>query len=167
VSAGALTALDDDELAAGLDHERGHIDRRHRFVIVLCELLRAVGRFVPGGGRALAEVHFHLERDADQFALARQHDRLALASAICKAAMTPAAGPALSHLGGSGVPERLRQLIAEPAQGGRRLARMALSGTAAVMVTLTLAALVAVPGTAIAGIKQAVEGSPQHHHCPH
>src|SRR5262245_2550426 len=35
VSAGALTALDDHELTAGLDHEQAHIARRHRFVMLL------------------------------------------------------------------------------------------------------------------------------------
>jgi Zn-dependent protease with chaperone function len=35
VSAGALTALDDNELAAGLDHEQAHIAHRHRFVMLL------------------------------------------------------------------------------------------------------------------------------------
>jgi Zn-dependent protease with chaperone function len=48
VSAGALTTLDDDELAAGLDHERAHIARRHRFILVFAELCRSLARFVPG-----------------------------------------------------------------------------------------------------------------------
>jgi Zn-dependent protease with chaperone function len=50
VSAGALVALDDEELAASLAHERGHIARRHRFLLAACE----VAWRVPGtrGGRA-------------------------------------------------------------------------------------------------------------------
>ena len=48
VSAGALLALDDAELAAGIAHERGHIARRHRFVSLYAELCRALGRFLPG-----------------------------------------------------------------------------------------------------------------------
>jgi Zn-dependent protease with chaperone function len=64
VSAGALIALDDDELDAALDHEHAHIARRHRFVVLTALVLRAIGRLVPGGGRALAEAGFHLERDA-------------------------------------------------------------------------------------------------------
>jgi Zn-dependent protease with chaperone function len=54
VSAGALASLDDDELAAGFDHEAGHIARRHRFVMLLALGLRALGRAVPGSGRASA-----------------------------------------------------------------------------------------------------------------
>jgi hypothetical protein len=165
VSAGALAELDDAELAAGLDHERGHISRRHRFVTVLCELLRAVGRFVPGGGRALAEVNFHLERDADRFALSRHHDRLAVASAICKAATKPPRGPAVAHLGGPGVAERLRQLIDDPARQGARGKRTMLTATAALMVTLTVAAAVAIPAAAIGGLDEVGGEVPPHHHC--
>ncbi len=40
VSAGALTVLEDDELIASIDHERGHISRRHRFGLLFAELCR-------------------------------------------------------------------------------------------------------------------------------
>lgn len=83
VSAGALTSFDDEELAASLEHERGHIQHRHRYVLVAGELCRALGRFLPGTRRAARELSFHLERDADRFALARDHEPAALASAIC------------------------------------------------------------------------------------
>lgn len=166
VSAGALTALEDDELAASLDHERGHIDRRHRFLMVLCELCRAVGRFVPGARRALDELSFHLERDADHFALARHHDRLALASAICKAATAPSLNPALTTLGGAGVTDRLHQLLDESVHESRRLAAAALASTATVLVALTITAAVLLPATAIAGAQQVGGGPPQQRHCP-
>src|SRR5215208_1083354 len=71
VSAGALLELDDEELAAGLDHERGHIARRHRFLLVFAELCRGVGRAVPGSRHAIRQLGFHLERDADRWALRR------------------------------------------------------------------------------------------------
>jgi len=47
VSAGALLNLDDEELAASLDHEHGHIVRRHRYVLVAAELCRALARLFP------------------------------------------------------------------------------------------------------------------------
>lgn len=86
VSAGALIALDDAELSAGPDHERGHIARRHRYLLVLAQLLYALGRLVPGSRQALRELSFHLERDADRWSLARRNDRQALARVITKAA---------------------------------------------------------------------------------
>jgi Zn-dependent protease with chaperone function len=81
VSAGALTCLDDEELAASLEHERGHIARRHRFVLVIAEVSRSLARLLPGTRRAVDELIFHLERDADRWALERMHDPTALASA--------------------------------------------------------------------------------------
>lgn len=113
VSAGALTALDDDELAASLDHERGHIDRRHRFVVLYAELCRALGFFIPGARSAVRQLIFHLERDADAWSLARSNSRLALASAICKAALRPATTtPNLAALGGGGGGDRTGRRVA-------------------------------------------------------
>ncbi len=112
VSPLALAVLDEPELRASLDHERGHVVRRHRYVLLLAELLRALGRAVPGARTAVREIQFHLERDADRWAIARGGDRLALASAICKAAeLRPATGPALTALSGSTVAARVRELM--------------------------------------------------------
>ena len=48
VSAGALARLDDAELAAAIAHERAHIRRRHRYVLLYAELCRVLGRPLPG-----------------------------------------------------------------------------------------------------------------------
>lgn len=144
VSAGALVALDDDELAASLDHERGHIERRHRFVLVLAHFLRAVGRPLPGTKLAMRELNHHLERDADGWAIARRHDPLALASAICKAA-TAAVAPAgvATALGGGAVTRRVRELVER--DGGTRGSARGVRALASLMVVITLAAAAAVP----------------------
>jgi Peptidase family M48 len=165
VSAGALTQLDDEELAAGLEHERGHIARRHRYVLVAAELCRAIGRLVPGSARAVEQLAFHLERDADQWALRRRHDRLALASAICKAATTQTkASPVFAALGGGGIAERLDQLTgaARPVTG-RRAAVM--NAAAAALVAVTLGVSITLPATVQAGVNslQQVE---RVRHCP-
>ena len=143
VSAGALIALDDDELAASLDHERGHIERRHRFVLVLAHFLRALGRPLPGTKVAMQELNHHLERDADGWAIARRHDPLALASAICKAATAAVAPPGIATaLGGGAATRRVRELAErEGRRGSPRAARL----LAAAMVTITVAAAAAVP----------------------
>lgn len=115
VSAGALVDLDDAELAAGLAHERGHIAHHHRILLLAAEILAAVARFLPGTRHAQQELVFHLERDADQFALARAYAPSSLASSICKAAESAFAGaaPALA-LGGSSVVRRLEVLLVLP-----------------------------------------------------
>lgn len=144
VSAGALLTLDDDELAAGLEHEWGHIRRRHGLISAAGQICLAVSRFLPGGCRALDLLRFHLERDADEYAVSRTGDPLALASAISKATRPGAgeAAPALAMLGGgSGVAERLRLLLAAPA-GGRSprvvIARALTLGSAVLALALAL-----------------------------
>lgn len=166
VSAGALIELDDDELAAGLDHEQGHIARRHRFLLVFAELCRGVGRFVPGGRRAVRELAFHLERDADEWALRRSHDRVALASAICKSAEPPSLNsPAAVSLNGAGTKERLDQLIQLPPRtSGAQSLVLHVLAVALVCATLVLAGLV--PSTALAGAERLSELH-EVRHCEH
>lgn len=149
VSSGALTSFDDDELAASLAHERAHIARRHRFVLVIAEMTRALARLIPGTRKAVAELTFHLERDADRWAVERRHDPIALASAICKAAQQRGdlKGAVLALSGGS-VARRVRQLLdcAVPPHRNVRLDALAAAmvilvlGLGAVLPTATLAA---------------------------
>lgn len=153
VSAGALIALDDAELSAGLDHEQGHIARRHRYVLVLAQLLHAFGRFLPGSRRAMHELSFHLERDADRWSLGRRNDRLALASVIAKAAQCRplATGAQLASLAGSGVVERVRQLLDDRVAVERPRATF-LHVVGLVMVTVTLALGGLLPATVAASV---------------
>jgi len=128
------------------------------------EACRAVGRFVPGGRRAVKEVGYHLERDADQWAL-RTHDRFALAGAILKAADSaqPATTPACAPLAGTtGIEERLIELVDEPR--GRLLPRPILRGVGAVAVVVTLAVLASVPAAIAAGLRLTPVASA--HVCP-
>jgi Zn-dependent protease with chaperone function len=154
VSAGALVALDDEELLAALDHERGHIALRHRYVLVAGELARAVGRFLPGTRAAARELVFSLERDADRYALERRHDPAVLASAICKAAQGTATPPALA-LGGGVVARRARLLLEGAAPG----AHLGLVALAPVMVALVAASAIALPFAAHAGYHESHRGS--------
>ena len=138
VSAGALARLDDAELAAALSHERGHVARRHRWVLLYAETCRALARFLPGTARAARELAFHLERDADRWALRRHPDRLALASAICKSGAAPATATSLT--GSGGAVERVQELL-EPvhraAAPGRPLAALA-GGLAALVLCVAI-----------------------------
>jgi hypothetical protein len=167
VSAGALTALDDDELTAGLNHEAGHIARRHRFVMLLAVELRALGRPVPGGGRALRELAFHLERDADRWALRQEDDRAALASVICKAATAErSAPPAVERLDGGNVPERLGQVLGTCAGSTPRIRALCTAlATGTVMLSLLVGA--AVPAVALSGAAADPHRGHHGHHCDH
>ncbi|MCP9491995.1 MAG: M56 family metallopeptidase [Solirubrobacteraceae bacterium MAG38_C4-C5] len=164
VSLGALMTFEADELAASLEHERGHIARRHRYVLVVAELCRALARVLPGTRPAMVELRFHLERDADAWAVARRHDGRALASAICKAAgALPAAGPAAAALDGGGTTRRVGQLLqGHDSSAWRRAVGVAL---ALAMVGLTVALAAIVPATARAGITQAEARPAIPEHC--
>lgn len=163
VSAGALTCLDDEELAASLEHERGHIARRHRFVLVIAEVSRSLARLLPGTRRAVDELIFHLERDADRWALERMHDPTALASAICKAAQPrPSASGPLLALGGGAVTRRVRQLLECTSPPARRAP---LDVLAATMVVLVIALSAVLPSATLAGIDTTAQGNPVRH-CP-
>ena len=146
VSAGALARLDDDELAAAIAHERAHIRRRHRFVVLFAELCRVIARPLPGTAKAVRELRFHIERDADRSAVRERADRLALASAICKAA-TAAARPGIASLGRDGTAARVRELLqdATPDRHRRRLRALA-AGAAALAVGAALSLPAAVSG---------------------
>ena len=163
VSVGALAAFDDEELAASLDHEHGHIHRRHRFVLLYSELCRALGRFIPGTESAVRQLAFHLERDADAWALARCNDPFALASAICKAALSPQwpTTPALTALSGTGtVTARVDELLdGESRIGGLRAAL--LNAAALLGVVLLLGLTVMVPATFAASGGESTSTPPQ------
>lgn len=151
VSAGALAALDDEELAAGLAHERGHIARHHSVLLVAGELCRALARLLPGTGKAAAELAYHLERDADEYALQRAHDPLALASAICKAA-GGSGSPALMALGGGrAATARLRVLASgDEITPGRPTGSLRV--VAAALTALVLLMVLAAPAVAASGV---------------
>ena len=166
VSAGALACLDDEELAASLAHERGHIARGHRWLLLVGELARSVGRLIPGTRTATRQLAFHVERDADRWALRRRHDPLALASAICKAAAGGLApSVAMTSLGGSGeglVERRVDELTRSESPQRRH---RALPVVAAASVLLTILALTVVPAATAAGVAQASAAPPTERHC--
>lgn len=143
VSDGALATMDAGELAASVAHERAHIDRRHRPLLLLAALLAALARPLPGTRAAQRQLVFSLERDADAFAVRSTRDPLALASAICKAA-TSAGSPALAFLGGRGsTTHRVKWLLAgaepSPATVPQRSARALVVLLAGLLVALVLA----------------------------
>ena len=118
ISAGALVALDDAELLASLDHERGHIALRHRYLLVAGELARAVARFLPGTRAAARELVFSLERDADRYAL----DAAATTRPCWRArSARPRRAPPRPGAGA----RRRRRRAARPAAARRRRARRA------------------------------------------
>ena len=144
LSAGALMALDDEELQASLDHERGHIALRHRWLLLTGELARALGRFLPGTRAAARELVFSLERDADRYAIARRNHPAVLVSAICKVARAETPAPPALALGG-GIVTRRTRLLLQSAETAAPRPHLGLAALAPLMITLVAASAVALP----------------------
>jgi Zn-dependent protease with chaperone function len=152
VSVGALATLEDDELAAGLEHEQGHIMRRHPYLATLAEVLFALARVLPGSREALAQLHFHLERDADEYAIRRTGNPLALASVICKASGGQQRQPAMIGLANAAANARIKLLLEHSTAPRAKVANLAGRGLAAVLVGIALLLAASVPAIAASGI---------------
>lgn len=138
VSRGALEQLDRDELHASLCHERAHVERGHRPLLLIARVLRAIAGALPGTRSAERQLALSLERDADEHAVRATGDRLALASAICKAAGVRTWGAALPLSGDDAVLARLDALL-EPARPKRpALVVTLVSGQGAVVAAVAL-----------------------------
>jgi hypothetical protein len=168
ISAGALLQLDDDELAAGLAHEEGHIARRHGFLLLFAEACRGAGRFVPGTRRAVRELGLHLERDADRWAIERHHAPEALAAAIYKAGGVQPRGPMYAALDGGSIVERVGQLLegdggAPQSKAAHRATRL-LAGT---MLVLSLTVSAAMPVAAVGAVRELSRDHVAPSYCEH
>ncbi|MGH2847003.1 MAG: M48 family metalloprotease [Thermoleophilaceae bacterium] len=138
----ALAELDAAELEACLAHESGHLSRCHRALGLAGDCLATLARPVPGARKARSGLLLSLERDADEYAVARTGNPLALASAICKVAGARRGldGLAAFGLDGAATSARLDCLLAD----GRRRGSAPLEG-------LVLAAAVLLFAVAAAG----------------
>lgn len=141
ISTGALISLDDEELAASIEHEKGHINRKHRFISLYAAICCAVARFLPGTTRVANQLDFFLERDADEYAIKQAHSPAALATAIRKAVSIPNAAPSALFLsGGASLEHRLRLLTDSAHAQAKKTKRGAVITTALVGMTLLVAA---------------------------
>jgi hypothetical protein len=166
VSDAALGAMDPEELEASLAHEIGHLRRRHRPILLAASVLAALARVVPGTQTARRELHFHLERDADEYAVSRTSDPLALASAICKAATAAPRG--LIALAGRGqVRLRVGYLVDnQPSRAGRGL-ELAARALAVSLAVLALGVAVTLPVLAVGHASAVARPADCHHQHQH
>lgn len=164
VSDAALASMDDEEIEASLSHELGHIHRRHRPLLLAGAALSGLGRPLPGTGAAGRELRFSLERDADEYAVRRTRDPLALASAICKAASGRQVAGTTGLGSGGRVLLRLDYLQGQGRRAGRGLER-ASRLVAVCIASLVIAVSVTLPSWALAVPPQAHDVSATASHC--
>ena len=140
VSTGLIEALDNEERAAALAHERAHLSHRHYLFVLVGALASAMN---PLLGFARGDVSFALERWADEDAASRT-SRTVTARALAKAAVArlsrlhagvvPGVAMQLAQLG---VVQRVAALLEPQERPARRglawvITGLALVGTAAV-----------------------------------
>ncbi|MDQ3104671.1 MAG: M48 family metalloprotease [Actinomycetota bacterium] len=139
VTTAAVAALDDDQLAAVLAHERAHLHGRHDLVLVAPDTLRRAFPRV----RAFRDAHRATARLVEMLAddvAARRSDRLTIATALVRLAEA-SAPPAALGAGGSTSLARVRRLVA-PAHP--------LGVTGSALTVLAAAALFATPVAVVA-----------------
>lgn len=141
VTTAALTALDDDQIAAVLAHERAHLRGRHHLILAAAAALERAFPRVPVFSDARRELARLVEMLADDVA-ARRNDRLTVATALVRLAEGSPPATALGA-GGSSALARVRRLAVPAHPLGA--ARSTLAALAAVAVLGAPVLIVAAP----------------------
>ncbi|HZE41835.1 MAG TPA: M56 family metallopeptidase [Stackebrandtia sp.] len=140
---GALSSLDDDELAAVLAHEHAHLAERHDLVVLPFLAWVSALPWFPGVRRARSSVATLLEMVADDRAVLRTTPAT-LASALARiGSATPSAAPAGAlAVDGRGVLERVRRLLEPPRRS--RSWRLSAYALAAALVAAPVATVLSI-----------------------
>ena len=138
VSRGLLDALDEEEQAAVLLHEEGHLRSWHQPLLLLARAAAAALRPLPSARRAMELVEQAIEEAADDYASAKLERPSLVARSISKAALAGLQNPVEAVALGAGpdVPARVQRLLDPPhvarwvpvVCGGAALVLMALIG---------------------------------------
>ena len=104
VTTGTLHALDRDQMAAVLAHERAHLAWRHHRLVALARIAQQLLPFLPLMRETAAQVTRLVEMHADDTAI-RSHDSRTLATALVVLSERGAlaTGPAVAGLGAAGL----------------------------------------------------------------
>jgi Zn-dependent protease with chaperone function len=140
LTTGAVQALNADQLAAVLAHERAHLTGRHHRLIAMARIGRQVLPFVPLMRDADAQVARLAEMHADD-AATRTCEPAPLATALVILAAGPSPAPALAAAATDAV-QRIQRMLrpAEPlGRTRRRLLRTTAAALALAPVLLALA----------------------------
>ncbi len=122
ISSGTVRLLDQAQLAAVIEHERGHAHERHGLVMLPMTSLTEPFRWVPFARLAPRAVADLLEMAADDHA-ARLHAPSSLASALVALSTAGAPPRCALALASHGVNARVRRLL-----GGGRLSKTVSAG---------------------------------------
>lgn len=110
LSEGTLHLLGPQEIAAVIEHERGHVQERHGLVMLPMAGLKNVFRWIPYARLAPRAIATLLEMSADDYS-ARRYDPLTLAAALVDMAASGYAPRCALSAAGSDVPQRVSRLL--------------------------------------------------------
>jgi Zn-dependent protease with chaperone function len=139
LSEGTLRLLGPEEIAAVIEHERGHVHERHGLVMLPMLGLRNLFRWVPYAGLAPREMATLLEMSADDYS-ARRCDRLTLAGALVDMAASGCAPRCALSAAGSDVPRRVSRLLSSSRNSKRTALASGLLAGAVLFLPLTVVA---------------------------
>lgn len=139
LSEGTLRLLGPREIAAVIEHERGHVQERHGLVMLPMLGLKNLFRWIPYARLAPREIATLLEMSADDYS-ARRYDPLTLAGALVDMAASGCAPKCALSAAGSGVPQRVSRLLSNSRNSkGTALASGLLAGAVVVLPLAVLA----------------------------
>ena len=141
ISRGAMRLLESDELAAVIEHERGHANERHGLVMLPLAGLADLFRWVPYARLAPSNVAGLLEMAADDYAT-RHHHPHSLARALVNMATSGATPSCAFAIASCGVPQRVLRLLGD--ERSSKTAALAAGIGAAVVLAIPLSLMVAV-----------------------
>ncbi|WP_026930102.1 M56 family metallopeptidase [Glycomyces tenuis] len=133
VTAGAVAATDETQLAAVLAHERAHLAGRHHLLIATALALHRVAPRLPLFADAPGRIAHLIERCADE-AASRAQPRRAIAAGLLAFAEAGAAPQTALAVSGGDTVERMERLLSAPPRVGRLCAGGIVGGSALVVV---------------------------------
>jgi Zn-dependent protease with chaperone function len=134
ISEGTKRLLTSGQLAAVIEHERGHIHAHHGLVLLPMDALRKVFGWIPYARLAPREIAALLEMSADDYS-SRRNDPFQLAAALVE--MVTSGGPPMCSLAVA------REAV--PARVNRLLAVSRTSKTTAATTALLAASILSIP----------------------
>ncbi|MFZ0251455.1 MAG: M56 family metallopeptidase [Acidimicrobiales bacterium] len=140
LSEGTLRLLGPTEIAAVIEHERGHVQERHGLVMLPMLGLKNLFRWIPYARLVALEIATLLEMSADDYS-ARRYDPLTLAGALVDMAASGCAPRCALSAAGSDVPQRVSRLLSSSRKSKRIAVASGLLAGAILVLPLAVVAL--------------------------
>jgi Zn-dependent protease with chaperone function len=140
LSEGTLRLLGPTEIAAVIEHERGHIHERHGLVMLPMVGLKNLFRWIPYARLVQREIATLLEMSADDYS-ARRYDALTLAGALVDMAASGCAPRCALSAAGSDVTLRVSRLLSSSRNSKKTALTSGLLAGAVLALPLAVVAL--------------------------